>query len=146
MPIEDLGVLSGVIQALIFFSFLGAIILVPRYLSYKNRAKLHETLRAAIEKGQPMPPELIDALRGGGGGDDNRPTGPDTDLRRGAVMVGAGLGIMLLGAGLYFGFMYVNPIPAGIIGGSVAGGGAIPTLIGVAYLILWAGRHGASKP
>ena len=67
MPIEDLGVVSGVIQALIFFSFLAAIILVPRYLSYKNRSKLHETLRAAIEKGQPMPPELIDALRGGGG-------------------------------------------------------------------------------
>jgi hypothetical protein len=42
--------------------------------------------------------------------------------------------------------MYVNPIPAGIIGGSVAGGGAIPALIGVAYLILWASKRGASRP
>lgn len=144
MPIEDVGVFAGIIQALIFFSFLAAIIIVPGYLRYKSRTKLQDTLRVAIEKGQPMPPELIEALRGDSGSPDRG--GGDADLRRGVVTIGAGLGIMLLGVGLYFGFMYVNPIPAGIIGGSVAGGGAIPTLIGVAYLILWSTKRGGRQP
>ena len=33
-----------------------------------------------------------------------------------------------------------------ITGGSVAGAGAIPGLIGVAYLILWLTKRGAPKP
>jgi hypothetical protein len=49
--------------AFIFFSFLAAIILVPQVLIYNDRRRLHETLRIAFERGQPIPPELIMALQ-----------------------------------------------------------------------------------
>lgn len=48
---------------LIFFGFLGAIIIVPQVLRYQERARLHETLRMAFERGQPVPPELVAALQ-----------------------------------------------------------------------------------
>ena len=50
---------------LAFFGFLGAIIIVPQVLRYRERGRLHETLRAAFERGQPVPPELIAALQWG---------------------------------------------------------------------------------
>jgi hypothetical protein len=50
---------------LIFFAFLGAIIIVPQVLRHQERQRLHETLRLAFERGQPVPPELIAALRPG---------------------------------------------------------------------------------
>jgi hypothetical protein len=48
-----------------FFGFLGAIIIVPQVLRYKERGRLHQTLRTAFERGQPVPPEVIAALRWG---------------------------------------------------------------------------------
>ena len=48
---------------LIFFGFLGAIIIVPQVLRYQERGRLHQTLRIAFERGQPVPPELIAALQ-----------------------------------------------------------------------------------
>ena len=47
----------------VFFGFLGAIIIVPQILRYQERGRLHETLRMAFERGQPVPPELIAALQ-----------------------------------------------------------------------------------
>ncbi len=51
------------IGELIFFGFVGAIILVPQILRHQERARLHETLRLAFERGQPVPAELIAALQ-----------------------------------------------------------------------------------
>ncbi len=51
--------LSGVV----FFGFLGAIIIVPQVLRHQERGRLHDTLRTAFERGQPVPPELIAALQ-----------------------------------------------------------------------------------
>ncbi len=50
---------------LIFFGFLGAVIIVPQVLRYNERGRLHQTLRLAFERGQPIPPELIAALQSG---------------------------------------------------------------------------------
>ncbi len=49
----------------VFFGFLAAVIIVPQVLRYRERGRLHETLRAAFERGQPVPPELIAALQWG---------------------------------------------------------------------------------
>ena len=49
----------------VFFTFLAAIIVVPQILRYQERGRLHETLRMAFERGQPVPPELIAALQWG---------------------------------------------------------------------------------
>ncbi len=45
-----------------FFGFLGAVIIVPQVLRYMERGRLHDTLRAAYERGQTVPPEVIAAL------------------------------------------------------------------------------------
>ncbi|MGI9169027.1 MAG: DUF6249 domain-containing protein, partial [Caulobacteraceae bacterium] len=104
-------------------------VIVPRVLKSRDRARMHETLRAAYEKGQPVPPELIAALH-----TNTAPPmdTPDRDLRRAIVLIAVGLGLCCLGYGLYYGLSSVNDIAAYTTGGSVAGAGAIPGLIGVA--------------
>ena len=47
---------------LVFFGFLAAVIIAPQVLRYKERGRLHDTLRAAYERGQTVPPEVIAAL------------------------------------------------------------------------------------
>jgi hypothetical protein len=124
---------------------------IRSYFAARERAQLHETLRVAYEKGQPVPPELIEKLtantttRQSYGGSSSSSSGPDADLRRAIILIAVGLGLAGLGWGLFWGFMYVNPIPAGIIGGSTAGAGAIPGFIGLAYLVLWLARRGGPK-
>jgi hypothetical protein len=136
--------ISSVMVPLIFFGFLAAVILVPGYLRSKDRERMHETLRIAYEKGQPVPPELIAALQ------SNPPptvqTTPERDLRRAIVLCAVGLGFCGLGYGLWYGLVSGGHEVGGYIAGPiVAGVGAIPGMIGVAYLILWLGKRNAPK-
>ena len=50
------------VGGIFFFTFLGAVIIVPQVLRYMERGRLHDTLRAAYERGQTVPPEVIAAL------------------------------------------------------------------------------------
>ena len=135
-----------------FFDFLGmatvftviaAIILVPQWFKSRERLRMHETLRIAYEKGQPVPPELITALQTTPA--EQPMNTPERDLRRAVVLIAVGLGFVALGYGLWYGLMSVSDIAAYITGGCVAGAGAIPGLIGVAYLILWLSKRGRAQ-
>ena len=119
---------------------------IKSYFSARDRAQLHETLRVAYEKGQPVPPELIESLQSKVSATSASLSTPERDLRRAVVLIAVGLGLCGLGYGLWYGLMSVSDEGAYITGGSVAGAGAIPGLIGIAYLILWATRRGAPKP
>jgi hypothetical protein len=147
MDIADLGVISGIIQLLILVSFVAALVLVPKYLRSRERGKLLDTLKIAYEKGQPVPPELIDALqRGSTPNETSTPISTaESDLRRAIVLISVGVGIALLGYGLYYGISYASEEGGAITGAAVAGCGAIPGLIGVAYLLLWLARRQPSK-
>lgn len=145
MEVADLGVLASVLQALIFFGFLAVIIVGPRYLRSRDRDKLHETLRIAYEKGQPVPPELIEALIS-----DNKPAAasapaPDRDLRRGLVLLFIGLGFAAGGYALYLGISVFSDDAAWITGESIAAVGAIPGFIGLAYLVLWLVKRNSAQ-
>jgi hypothetical protein len=83
-------------------------------LRYRKHAHLQETLRLMIEKGADIPPELIAP-----------PVAPYGDLRRGVVLVGAGLSLAIL-VGLVWGFA----------SGAWAVG-LIPAFIGAGYLFVW---------
>ena len=131
--------LTGMVVGVVFWVFVGSIILVPVYLKYQDRRRMHETLRIAFEKGQPVPPELITALQSNIA--PRQPTTPESDLRKAIILIAVGLGLCGLGYGLWYGLMSVNDIAAYVTGGSVAGTGAIPGLIGVAHLVLWATRR-----
>jgi hypothetical protein len=143
MDIADLGIVSGVLHWVIFWGFIAAIVLVPKYLRSRERSKLLDTLKIAYEKGQPVPPELIDALqRGTAQAVESTPvTTAESDLRRAIVLISVGVGIALLGYGLYYGISYESEEGGAITGAAVAGIGAIPGLIGVAYLVLWMARR-----
>jgi hypothetical protein len=97
---------------------------------------MQETLRTALEKGQTLPTELVTALQNSVTA-RTMPT-REGDLRRAVVLIAVGLGFCALGYGLWYGLMTVDDTAAYITGGCTAGAGAIPGLIGVAYLILWA--------
>ncbi|MEO8812704.1 MAG: DUF6249 domain-containing protein [Caulobacteraceae bacterium] len=135
--------LTGMVLGIAFWATIAAIVLVPRYLRSRDRARMHETLRIAYEKGQPVPPELIAALQT----DAVAPRLPtaERDLRRAIVLIAVGIGMCGLGYALWFGLMSVNDVAAYTSGTSVAGAGAIPGLIGVAYLVLWLTRRNAPK-
>ncbi len=134
---------TGLLMGVVFWVFVAAVILVPIYLKFQDRQRMHETLRLAYEKGQPVPPELIAALQSNVA--PIRPSTPESDLRRAVVLIAVGLGFAGLGYGLWYGLMSTSEIAAKISGGCTAGVGAIPGLIGVAYLVLWATRRGAAK-
>lgn len=130
---------GGVILGVAFWGFLAAIIIVPRVLKHREQVRMQDTLRVAYEKGQPVPPELIEAMRSAA--PLRVELTPERDLRRAIVLIGVGLGLAMLGYGLWYGLSSVSDEGAYITGASVAGAGAIPGFIGLAYLILWATRR-----
>ena len=125
-------------ETLIFFSFLAAVILVPIYLRSRDRTHMYDTLRQAYEHGQPVPPELIQALQ-----HPVRPRrGPDGDFRRGLILSIVGLGLCGVAAAFYFGLWDASPVGAAITAASIASVGVIPTLLGLAFLALAWWGHG----
>lgn len=81
-----------------FFALIAAIVIVPRWLKSQERQKLQETLRASIEKGAQLPPEVIEALTS----DVKAPPSPYRDLRAGIVWLGVSVGFAALGFAVSF--------------------------------------------
>lgn len=108
-----------------------AIVLGPVYLKSRERAAMQETVRHAIDKGQPLPPELIDAMTR----DVAKKLSSRTkDLRLGVIWLAVGVGIaafgLLTGASLHsdgWGNDFGNPL---------LGIAAIPSTIGLAFIVL----------
>ena len=127
----------------VFFIFLGAIILLPRYLRFRERQKLMETVRLAYERGQPAPTELIAQMARLDGQSTSpglvdaavngraRAPGRDRDLRRGAMLIAVAIAIALFGGALSF------TDAAGAGSWPLVGIAAFPGLIGVAFVALW---------
>ena len=86
---------------LTFFAMIAALVIVPRYFKSLERQKMAETLKVAIEKGQPLPTEIIDAMstnvRTPG-----LPPSPQRDLRTGIIWVGIGVGLAAMGTAISF--------------------------------------------
>jgi hypothetical protein len=116
---------------------------IRSYFASQERARLHETLRIAYEKGQPVPPELINSLQSKIG--EQSISTPQRDLRRAIVLIAVGIGLCGLGYGMWYGLMSTDDTAAWITGSSIAGSGAIPGLIGIAYLVLWLTNRNAPR-
>jgi hypothetical protein len=117
---------SGAAQAvpilLVVFSCPVAIVGLVAYFRARKQKQLHETLRAMIEKGVPIPPELLRSPTPAGDASEAERDDPRTALRQGLFLVALGVGI---GAWL-------------LIKSSDSWGlGFIPFLIGLSFLVEW---------
>lgn len=110
---------------LAFFAMIAAIVLVPRYFKSIERQKLQDTLRAAYEKGQDMPPELITSMIE----ERKAPIAtPDRDLRTGIIWLGIAIGFAAFGLALGF--------VEGDATYPLLGIAAFPGFIGLAFVVL----------
>jgi hypothetical protein len=137
---EEIPPLALVIIAIPFL-FAVACVTVVCLFQLRRNAMLHRTLAAMIEKGVPIPPELL------------QPTGPvkpkRSDLHRGLVACGVGIGLMLflwiVGGGLVdgrqvsglWGPLAASPLVAAIQVKGIWAVGFIPLFIGIGYVISW---------
>ncbi len=108
--IPILGIIGGLIVPLLMVPFV--VWLVFRYRNQKEQRN-HETLRQMIEKGMEIPPNISFGEAAETGSPLNR-----------------GLKYMGLGAGLIVFFLTMDMA-------DIAGVGAIPLFIGLAYLLIW---------
>jgi len=109
---------------IIMFVVIGAIVLVPVWLKSRERLEMQTTLRAAIDKGQPVPPEVIEALT------RNVKVAPTSlsDLRTGIIWMAVGIGFGLFGYFVSFEERDFHFPAMGIA--------AIPIVIGLAFIVL----------
>ncbi|PZR36187.1 DUF6249 domain-containing protein [Caulobacter segnis] len=101
-----------------------AIVVLPFYFKSKERREMQATIRTAIEKGQPLPPEVIETLTKS----VKLPPSRLRDIRTGVMWLAVGLGLAAFGVviGREEGEA-LTPLLA------VA---CMPAFIGVAYIIL----------
>jgi len=152
----DYGEMAGAMGTLIFWGLIVTMILGlalgPRYIRSRERTRLYDLMRTAYEKGQPVPPELIASLssepvEAADPAAPYRGSGADRDLRRAVVLIAVGLGLGALGLGLGAGIGLASQVGGAVTGGVIAGTGAIPAFIGLAYLLLYlAGRKAPPRP
>lgn len=108
------------------FLMVAAIVIVPAWLRARERREMQQTVRAAIEKGQPLPPELVEALS-----KDVRPriaSSAHRDMRIGVILLFVAGGVALTALAL-------GRINDYAMYGTLAGS-AVPGAVGLAFVIL----------
>ena len=117
---------AAVLVPLAFFACVAAIFILPAHFKSKERERMQDTLRAAIEKGQPLPPEVIQAVTSGGKFLSTR----TQDIRRAVIWLAVAGGIGTIGAiiGWHEGYDGEHMVPMAFA--------AIPLFVGLAYLVL----------
>ena len=123
MGVHEFGMLADRLVPITALLTTFGIVAVIQYFRYQRNQALQATIRAAIEKGQELPMEALEAI--------SQPKKPepkkDQDLRRGVVLIAVGLGI---GA---FGYLIGDEDAFG----PMMGIGSIPLLIGLGLTLLW---------
>lgn len=117
---------AEILIPLAFFACIAAIFILPAHFKSKERERMQDTLRAAIEKGQPLPPEVMTAVTHGFKFQSTR----TQDLRRAVIWLAVAGGLATIGGviGWYEGFDGEHVIPFAFA--------AVPAFVGLAYLVL----------
>jgi len=105
---------------IVLFTAIAVTYCVKYFFAHRTRQDTQHTVRMALERGQPLSPELLDRL-----GQTASPK--RNDLRRGVIGICLGIG---LGA---FGLALGQPDAVR----PMLAVGLVPLLLGLAYLVLW---------
>lgn len=106
---------------IVLFLTIGATFVLAFYYKYRTRHDIQNTVRSAIERGDPLSPEIIETLA-------MSLSSPYADLRRGVISVALGIAV----------FIFARLIGEPDVQGPLMALAMFPILIGVAYLGLWA--------
>jgi hypothetical protein len=77
-----------------FFAMIAAIVIVPNWLKSQERQKMQDTLRTALENGQQLSPDVIEAINTNIKGPPSRAR----DFRTGAVWLALAGALVTIGA------------------------------------------------
>ena len=119
--------MEGVLIVAIIFGSIASLFIVPRYLQSIERQKMADTLRAAIEKGQPLPTEVVEAMSTNVRS-PTLPPSPGRDLRTGVIWLGVAVGLAAFGVAVGFEEPDVTYWMLGLA--------AFPGFIGLAFIAL----------
>ena len=111
-----------ILVPLSFFLGLTVIISLFFWFRYRVRRDLQMTIRAALDKGLELTPELIDRL-------GSPQPAKDKDLRLALIWLAIAVGLVLIGFAVSY---YAIEALYGVLAGA-----AFPVCIGIAYLIMW---------
>jgi len=92
---------TGFLITALMFGFAAMVVAALLYARHRARQMRYELIRAALEKGQPLPPELLEA---------STPQPPGSDLSRGVKLLSLGIGLVA-----FFGLMREHAWPVGFI-------------------------------
>ncbi|GAA0624871.1 DUF6249 domain-containing protein [Brevundimonas kwangchunensis] len=113
------------------FGTITAIIVGPTWLKSKEKREMQATLRHAMDKGQELPADVINALTQ----DVQRNLPSRTrDIRRGVIWLAIGIGMAAFG--YITGGSFGNDWDGNNFDTGMLGLAAIPTTIGLAFIVL----------
>ena len=121
--------MEGILVPISFFAMIAAIVILPRYFRAKQKQQLMETLQTAYERGQPVPPELVESLNAEARALPRSPRErAENDLRSGIIWLAVALGLLTMGWAISFEEDEAFYVMSGLA--------AIPGFIGLALLAL----------
>ena len=122
--------MTPILVLLIIFGSITAIIFGPSYLKSREKREMQATVRHAIDKGQALPPELIDAMTRDVA---SKLPSRTRDLRRGVIWLAVGIGFAAFSYLSNLGWSDHDMQEAT---GAMFGLAAIPVTIGLAFIVL----------
>ena len=117
--------LIPIVSTFMFFTTIILLVLVPRWLKSRERQALQATLKAAIERGQSLPPEVVDAITR----EQVRPPSAMRDVRTAVIWIGVAAGLV------GFAFALGNDPDSSDAFYPLLGIAAFPGFVGIAFLI-----------
>ncbi|HYC74562.1 MAG TPA: DUF6249 domain-containing protein [Brevundimonas sp.] len=122
--------MTPILIVAIVFSAITAIIFGPSYLKSRERREIQTTVRHAIDKGQELPPELIDAMTRDVA---SKLPSRTRDLRRGVIWLAVGIGVAAFS---YLTSLSWNDHEMNEAMAATLGLAAIPATVGIAFIVL----------
>jgi hypothetical protein len=117
-----------------FVMVLGIVIVTTWVRAHYNsidKARLHETVRLMVEKGQPVSSEVLQQLSVASNTSSRHHMdgGKGSDMRRGVTLVMVALALVALGLALYY-------VSDGYATGPIVGAAAFPGFIGLGFIVM----------